>query len=79
VKGVLRRVFVDESHLTFTVSDWRPKLVEVRAVRGLKVPTILLTVILPVLLEFELETSIAAQMARYIRVSTTRIKTRYIV
>jgi superfamily II DNA helicase RecQ len=34
VKGVLRRVFVDESHLTFTASDWRPKLAEVRAVRG---------------------------------------------
>jgi hypothetical protein len=48
-------------------------------VRGLKVPTILLTVTLPVLLEFELETSIAAQIARYIRASTTQIKTRYIV
>jgi superfamily II DNA helicase RecQ len=60
VKGVLRRVFVDESYLTFTASDWRPKLIEVRAVRGLRVPTILLTATLPVLLEFELETSIAA-------------------
>ena len=60
VKGVLRRVFVDESHLTFTASDWRPKLIEVRAVRGLRVPTILLTATLPVLLEFELETSMAA-------------------
>jgi len=48
-------------------------------VRGLRVPTILLTATLPVLLEFELETSIAAQMARYIRASTIRIKTRYIV
>ena len=79
VKGVLRRVFVDESHLTFTASDWRPKLAEVRAVRGLKVPTILLTATLPALLEFELEMSMAAQMARYIRAVTTRIKTRYIV
>jgi superfamily II DNA helicase RecQ len=43
------------------------------------VPTILLTATLPVLLEFELETSIAAQIARYIRASTTQIKTRYIV
>jgi superfamily II DNA or RNA helicase len=25
-KGVLRRVFVDESYLTFIASDWRPKL-----------------------------------------------------
>jgi hypothetical protein len=25
-KGILQRVFVDKSHLMFTVSDWRPKL-----------------------------------------------------
>jgi hypothetical protein len=43
------------------------------------VPTILLTVTLLVLLEFELETSIAVQIARYIRASTIQIKTRYIV
>jgi superfamily II DNA helicase RecQ len=78
-KGILRRVFVDECHLTFTASDWRPKLAEVRAVRGLRVPTIMLTATLPVLLEFELEESMAAQMARYIRAVTTRTKTRYIV
>jgi hypothetical protein len=40
---------------------------------------IMLTATLPVLLEFELEQSIAAQIARYIRADTTRIKTRYIV
>jgi superfamily II DNA helicase RecQ len=78
-KGILRRVFVDESHLTFTASDWRPKLAEVRAVRGLKVPTIMLTATLLVLLEFELEASMAAQIAQYIRVVTTRVKTRYMV
>lgn len=78
-KGILRRVFVDESHLTFTASDWRPKLAQVRAVRGLRVPTIMLTATLPVLLEFELEESMAAQMARYIRAVTTRTKTRYMV
>jgi superfamily II DNA or RNA helicase len=79
VKGVLRRVFVDECHLTFTASDWRPKLAGIRAVRGLKVPVIMLTATLPVLLEFELEQSMAAQMARYIRADTTRTKTRYII
>jgi hypothetical protein len=41
--------------------------------------TILLTVTLLVLLEFELETSIAAQIVRYIRALTTQIKTRYII
>ncbi|KAI7056165.1 hypothetical protein KC339_g18245 [Hortaea werneckii] len=78
-RGVLRRVFVDESHLAFTSSDWRPKLAGLRAVRGLRAPTIMLTATLPVLLEFELEASMAAQMARYIRASTTRVKTRYVV
>jgi superfamily II DNA helicase RecQ len=78
-KGILQRVFVDESHLTFTASDWRPKLAEVRAVWGLKVPTIMLTAILPVLLEFELEASMAAQIAQYIQAVTTRVKTRYMV
>jgi ribosomal protein S2 len=34
---------------------------------------------LPVLLEFELEVSMATQMARYVRAVTTRFKTRYIV
>lgn len=78
-KGLLRRVFVDESHLTFTSSDWRPKLEKVRLVRGLRVPTIMLTATLPTLLEFELEASMAAQMAQYIRAVTTRIRTRYTV
>jgi hypothetical protein len=36
-KGLLRRVFVDESHLKFTASDWRAKLLAVRSVRGLQV------------------------------------------
>lgn len=40
---------------------------------------IILTTTLSVLLEFELEESIAALIARYIRVVTTRTKTRYIV
>jgi superfamily II DNA helicase RecQ len=39
----------------------------------------MLTATLPVLLEFELEESMAAQMARYMRAVTTRKKTRYIV
>jgi hypothetical protein len=56
-------VFVDKSHLTFIASDWRPKLIEVRVVQGLKVPTIILIATLPVLLEFELEASMATQIA----------------
>lgn len=73
-KGLLRRVFVDESHLTFTSSSWRTKLTTVRQVRGLRAPTIMLTATLPPALEFELEASTASQLAR-----STRVRTRYTV
>lgn len=79
-KGLLRRVFVDECHLTFTASDWRPKLAAVRYVRGLRVPLIMLTATLPPMLAFELEVSMACQaVTRYIRAVTTRLRTRYVV
>jgi len=78
-KGLLRRVFVDESHLTCTSTSWRPKLTTVCLVPGLRVPTFVLTATLPIVLEFELKARMAAQMARYIRMVTTRSKTRYIV
>ena len=42
-KRLLRRVCVDESHLTFTSSNCRAKLTVVRLVRGLRAPTIMLT------------------------------------
>ena len=42
-------------------------------------PIIILTAMLLVLLEFELEESMAASIVRYIRAVTTRTKTRYIV
>ncbi|CAD0051471.1 unnamed protein product, partial [Aureobasidium pullulans] len=67
-KGLLRRV------------DWRPKLVAVRYVRGLRVPLIMLTATLPPMLAFELEVSMACQtVTRYIRATTTRLRTRYVV
>ena len=79
-KGLLRRVFVDECHLTFTASDWREKLLAVRSVRGLQVPLIMLTATLPPMLAFELEAVMACQaVTRYIRATTTRPRTRYIV
>jgi superfamily II DNA helicase RecQ len=78
-KGLLRRVFVDECHLAFTASDWRPKMAWLPSVRGLRCPTIMLTATLPLVLEFELEASMAAETAKYIRAVTTRVRTRYIV
>lgn len=39
----------------------------------------MLTATLPLVLEFELEASIASELARYIRAVTTRVRTRYVV
>ncbi|KAK0861500.1 hypothetical protein LTR87_016936, partial [Friedmanniomyces endolithicus] len=78
-KRSFRRVFVGESHLTFTSSSWRAKLTTVRLVRGLRAPKIMLKATLPIVLEFEPEANMEAQMARYIRMATTRTRTRYIV
>lgn len=60
VKKLLRRIFVDECHLTFISSDWRPKLAVVREVRKLDCPLILLTATLPVICEADLEESMTA-------------------
>lgn len=78
-KGLVRRVFVDKSYLIFTSSDWRPKLVQVREMRRVKCPIILLTATLPKAYEAELESAMAVQVARYIRAPTTRIRIRYVV
>jgi hypothetical protein len=46
-KGLLRRVVVDECHLVFTSSDWRPKLAKLKNLRLLPCPIVLLTATLP--------------------------------
>ena len=78
-KGRLRRVFVDECHLSFTAHSWRPKLAHLKNIRRLRVPTIFLTATLPPTLVFDFEESMALEMARYIRASTVRKRTRYYV
>ena len=78
-KGRVQRIFVDECHVTFTQSDWRPKLSRLSVVRSFRVPLILLTATLPRVLEIELEFNMQLPVARYIRAATTRTKTQYIV
>jgi hypothetical protein len=46
-KGVLRRVVVDECYLIYTSSDWRLKLAELKNLRLLLCPVVLLIVTLP--------------------------------
>jgi superfamily II DNA helicase RecQ len=78
-KGLLRRVVVDECHLIFTSSDWRPKLAKLKNLRLLLCPIILLTATLPPVREGELGESMLVQAAKYIRASTVRVNTRYFV
>jgi len=76
---LLRRVVIDECHLTFTSSDWRPKLAQLRSLRLLRCPIVLLTATLPPLLEHELGEAMLIPLATYIRASTVRASTRYAV
>ncbi|KAJ9654374.1 hypothetical protein H2201_009009, partial [Coniosporium apollinis] len=71
-QGLLRRVVIDECHLTFTASDWRPKLAQLRHLRVLACPIVLLTATLPPVLEEELSESMLVRCATYIRASTVR-------
>jgi len=76
---LLRRVVVDECHLAFTSSDWRPKLAQLKGLRVLACPIVLLTATLPPVLEEELSDSMLVRCATYIRASTVRPNIRYMV
>lgn len=78
-KGLLRRVVVDECHLIFTSSDWRPKLAKLRNLRVLSCPIVLLTATLPPVLEEALGSSMLVRCATYVRASTVRPNIRYFV
>jgi superfamily II DNA helicase RecQ len=78
-KGLLERVVVDESHLVFTSSDWRPKLATLKNLRLLPCPIVLLTATLPPAREAELCNSMLIQGATFVRASTVRPNTRYFV
>lgn len=78
-KGLLAGIYFDEVHLTFTASDWRKELGELRLLRVVGCPVILLTATLPPLLENELRIAMDVRNARIIRASTVRPFHRYVV
>jgi superfamily II DNA helicase RecQ len=78
-KGVLRRVVVDECHLIYTSSDWRPRLAGLKNLRLLPCPIVLLTATLPPLREHELAAAMILTHVTYIRASTVRPSTQYFV
>jgi superfamily II DNA helicase RecQ len=71
-KGVLRRVVVDKYHLIYTLSDWRPKLAELKNLRLLLCLVVLLIAMLPPLREYELASAILLTQVIYIRASIVR-------
>ncbi|CAA9965124.1 RecQ family helicase [Pyrenophora teres f. maculata] len=78
-QGLLRRVVVDECHLIITASDWRPKLAQLKNLRFLSCPLVLLTGTLPPVREQEIAESMHIRAATYIRAITARLNTRYFV
>jgi superfamily II DNA helicase RecQ len=76
---LLRRVVVDECHLIFTSSNWRPRLAKLRNLRILSCPIVLLTATLPPVLEEDLGESMLVRCATYIRACTARPNIRYTV
>jgi superfamily II DNA helicase RecQ len=78
-KGVLRRIVIDECHLVYTSSDWRPKLARLQNVRITSCPLVLLTATLPPIQECEFLTAMLLSHATYIRASTVRRHTQYLV
>ncbi|KAK5009446.1 hypothetical protein LTR28_001016 [Elasticomyces elasticus] len=78
-KGLLRRVVVDECHLTYTASEYRPRLAQLKNLRTLSCQMVLLTATQPPMLENELGESMLVRGARHIRASTVRRNIRYMV
>ena len=75
----LRRVVIDEGHLTFTASDYRRKLRSLYHLRVLGRPTVVLTATLPPSRMHELVDALSIQNPIVIRCSTVRPNIRYMV
>jgi superfamily II DNA helicase RecQ len=78
-RKLLRRVVLDECHLTFTASDYRPKLKQLGHLQVLRCPIILLTATLPPIRLDELREVMHISDFRLIRMSTARPNIRYMV
>lgn len=75
----LRRVVIDEGHLSFTASDYRQKLRTLYHLRVLGRPTVVLTATLPPSRMHELVEALSIQNPMVIRCSTVRPNIRYMV
>jgi superfamily II DNA helicase RecQ len=72
-------VVIDECHLTYTASHYRARLAQLKNLRFLSCPIVLLTATQPPMLEHELAEAMLVRGAHYIRASTLRPNIRYLV
>ena len=78
-RKLLRRVFIDEGHLTFTASDYRSKLNHLSHLRVLNCPMVILTATLPPVSVTELMDAMRISNPVIIRACTARLNIRYMV
>ncbi len=78
-KEHLQQMMIDECHLTFTSSDYWPKLACLQQLRVLQCQMMLLTATLPPALENKLGESMLVWCAWYIQVVTMRQNIQYTI
>ena len=78
-RKLLRRVFIDEGHLTFTASDYRSKLNHLNHLRVLNCPMVILTATLPPVSVTDLMDAMRISNPIIIRACTARLNIRYMV
>src|SRR5438477_384868 len=65
--GLIRHIFIDECHVSFTDIDYRAALRDLSRIRDLDVPLTLLTATLPPSLEWDLRRNMAVPEAEMVR------------
>jgi superfamily II DNA helicase RecQ len=75
----LRQVVINECHLAFTSSDYRPKLAYLKRLRSFYCLTVLFTATLPPVLEVDLSESLLVPLVQYIRAVMVRKNTHYAI
>ena len=75
--GLLRRIFIDESHTIIMDVSYRAKLGELRSLHRFECPIVMLTATLPTALESWFRDEMLAKSAVMVRDRTTKLNCRY--
>jgi superfamily II DNA helicase RecQ len=77
--GDLRRIVLDEAHLTVTASEYRPAMVDLALIRGVRTQFVYLTATLPPAMQATFETQNHLANSKVVRASTNRRNLFYLV